>query len=70
MVPLASRKGLCVHEKLKNIDSVAQLNDKCEDLTEKGKCPHNDPDLTDVLATNLISSFCDIEELGKLANRM
>ena len=31
IVTLTSRKGLCVHEKIKNYEST-YLNEKCEDL--------------------------------------
>ena len=41
IVALTSRKGLCVNEKIKNLDGY-QLNDKCEDLNENNKCEHRD----------------------------
>ena len=41
IVALTSRKGLCVNEKIKNLDGY-QLNDKCEDLNETKKCEHRD----------------------------
>ena len=40
IVPLTSRKGLCVHP---TVSKAADVTQKCEDLTEKGQCPHNDP---------------------------
>ena len=42
IVTLTSRKGLCVHETVKKVESVAMQNEKCEELTEKGRCPYND----------------------------
>jgi len=54
IVALTSRKGLCVHEKLKTMESSAMLTEKCEDLTEKGKCPYKDEQLLDILSANLL----------------
>ena len=70
IVTLTSRKGLCVHEKVKKVESVTLQNEKCEELTEKGNCPYNDQGLTDILTDNVLQSPIDIEELGNLANRM
>ena len=64
---LISRKGLCVHPNMKKVESVQLLTEKCEDLTEKGKCPYNDPDLTQILTENILSAPTDIEELGNQA---
>ena len=65
IVPLTSRKGLCVHPKLKLTESATALTEKCEDLTEKGKCPYNDPSLTQILSDNILNSPTDIEDLGQ-----
>lgn len=65
---LTSRKGLCVHDQFKKIDSVQLLNEKCEDLADKGKCPYKDEQLINVLASNVIQEPLDIEELGKLSS--
>lgn len=64
IVSLTSRKGLCVHPSMKKVESVQLLTEKCEDLTEKSKCPYNDQDLTSILSTNLLTAATDIEELG------
>ena len=64
IVSLVSRKGLCVHPNVKKEESLIGLNEKCEDLTEKGKCTFNDPDLTDILTSNILTTPIDIEELG------
>ena len=64
IVSLTSRKGLCVHPSIKKVESVQLLTEKCEDLTEKSKCPYNDQDLTSILSTNLLTAATDIEELG------
>lgn len=66
-MPLISRKGLCVHPSLK---SVENLNEKCEDLTEKGNCPYNDEQLLPLLAANVIAKPLDIEDLSALAHQM
>ena len=52
---------------MKKVESVQLLTEKCEDLTEKGKCPYNDPDLTQILTENILSAPTDIEELGNQA---
>ena len=67
IVPLTSRKGLCVHESVSKANDVTQ---KCEDLTEKGQCPHNDQQMVSMLASNITSSIQDIEEIGTLAHQM
>ena len=64
IVSLTSRKGLCVHPSIKNTESASMLTEKCEDLTEKGKCPYNEPDLTDILTGNILTAPTDIEDLG------
>ena len=64
IVSLTSRKGLCVHPTVKKAESVGSMTEKCEDLTEKGKCPFNEADLTDILTTNILTTPADIEELG------
>ena len=55
---------------MKKVESVQLLTEKCEDLTEKGKCPYNDPDLTQILTENILSAPTDIEELGNQAAQM
>lgn len=70
IVSLTSRKGLCVHPKVKNFQSANILTEKCEDLTEKTKCPYNDGDLTQILTQNILAEPTDIEELGSQAAKM
>ena len=70
IVPLTSRKGLCVHEQVGKIDSVQMMTEKCEDLTEKGKCPYNDPDLTSIITQNILTRPLDIEDLSEMSQRM
>ena len=70
IVTLTSRKGLCVHESIKNIHSLNYLNDRCDELNDKGGCPYNNQDLTDVLRDNVLDRPIDIEELGNLAANM
>ena len=41
------------------------MNEKCEDLTEKGKCPYKEQGLTEILSDNILGTPTDIEELGK-----
>lgn len=36
IVPLVSRKGLCVHPAIKDKVEAAAINEKCEDFNEKG----------------------------------
>ena len=67
IVSLTSRKGLCVHPSVKNCQSANVLTEKCEDLTEKGKCPFNDQELTSILTENILTTPMDIEELGNQA---
>lgn len=64
IVSLTSRKGLCVHPTIKKTESAASLTEKCDDLTEKGKCAFNDAELTDILTSNILTAPMDIEELG------
>jgi len=59
-VALTSRKGLCVHEKIKDLES-GQLNDKCEDLQDKHKCEFRDDQLTDILTDNILNEPLEIE---------
>lgn len=56
VVPIVSRKGLCVHEKIKDIESQSLINEKCQDLCEKqsGGCPYNDQQLTEIMSTNIL----------------
>ena len=65
IVSLTSRKGLCVHPTVQKVDSVQMLTERCEDLTEKAKCPFNDLDLTKILTENILRQPTDIEELGR-----
>ena len=70
IVSLTSRKGLCVHPTVNKCQSANLLTEKCEDLTEKGKCPFNDQDLTQILSENILTAPMDIEELGNQATQM
>ena len=54
VVALTSRKGLCVHPKVKKIESSLLLTEKCEDLTEKGNCPYKEEELNQILASNIL----------------
>ena len=69
IVTLTSRKGLCVHERIKNYE-VGALNEKCEDLQDTTKCPYRDSQLTQILTDNILLTPIDIEELGQLAHKM
>ena len=70
IVSLTSRKGLCVHETIKKIQSATYQNEKCEELNDKGTCPYNGQELTNLLMDNVLERPMDIEELGELAGRM
>jgi hypothetical protein len=59
-VPVVSRKGLCVHEKIKDIPSINSMNEKCQELNERSKCPYNDPQLNDIFSTNLLVTISSI----------
>ncbi|TNV83211.1 hypothetical protein FGO68_gene2312 [Halteria grandinella] len=67
VVPIVSRKGLCVHENMKDIPYVSLLNERCQDLCEKSKCPYNDHDLTEIMANYILEKPQDIEEIGQYA---
>ena len=54
VVPIVSRKGLCVHENLKDVASLSLINERCQDLTEKQKCPYKDSELTEIMSTNIL----------------
>eukprot|EP00347_Sterkiella_histriomuscorum_P014288 403361448 len=64
------QKGLCVHEKFKDIASTNLLNEKCQDLTEKSKCIYNDQELTDIFSNIVLEKVQDIEEIGKSASEL
>lgn len=70
IVSMTSRKGLCVNPGVKKLESAQLMTEKCEDLTEKGKCPFNEPELTEILSSNVLAAPTDIEELGAQANQM
>ncbi|CDW73958.1 atp-dependent rna helicase [Stylonychia lemnae] len=70
VVPIISRRGLCVHEKLKDITNSALLNEKCQDLTEKSNCEYNDQKLTDIISDSIVDKVHDIEEIGNLASSL
>jgi len=70
VVPLISRKGLCVNEKLKDLPSLLQLNDKCQDLLDKGQCPHAEADVTEYLADLILDQPLDIEDIASKSKTM
>lgn len=56
IVPLVARSaGLCVHEKISKIKNAQQLNEKCQDLCDKGAngCPHRDEDFLELLEDHI-----------------
>ena len=59
-----------MHPIVKQTQSTSILTERCEDLTEKGKCPFNDQELTQILTDNIIGQPTDIEELAEHATRM
>jgi hypothetical protein len=64
VIPLISRKGLCVNDKFKNVDNVTSLNEKCQDLCEKAPgCNHRDPEYLELISSHLAEKHHDIEEL-------
>ena len=69
IVPLTSRKGLCVHEKLKDLDGT-HLHDKCEELQETKKCEHRDDECVTMLSDTISAQPMDIEELGTQAAKV
>ena len=53
IVTLTSRKGLCVHDRIKLFE-LGALNEKCEDLLDTGKCPYKDAELLSILTENIL----------------
>ena len=64
LVPLVARKSLCVHPSMAKVETSTAVNEKCEDLNEKGLCMHNDAQVVTLLADNITAKPLDIEELG------
>ena len=52
------------------VETSAAVNEKCEDLNEKGQCIYNDAQVLPLLADNITVKPLDIEEIGKLAHQM
>jgi hypothetical protein len=46
------------------VETSTAVNEKCEDLNEKGLCMHNDAQIVTLLADNITAKPLDIEELG------
>lgn len=70
VVPLTSRKGLCVHPKIKLEENLTRLTDRCQDLCEsKNGCLHADREYLPFLEDHLIEETHDIEELAQRAQQ-
>ena len=78
-VPLASRKNLCINEKVLALGSVSAINERCLELqdaktSKEHKCPFipkkdSQPTL-DAFKDQTLASIRDIEEVGLLGKKM
>jgi hypothetical protein len=64
IVPIISRKGLCVHEKIKDSPSVSLLNERCQELCEKSGCPYNEQQLTEIMSDRILVRFLILDLSG------
>lgn len=73
LVTLGSRKQLCVNPKVRSLESVQKMNDKCIDLQNSTKCEYKKPaDHPKSLefAETVLADIMDIEELGNLGSQL